>query len=74
MMSFKWATASAQDRGDFVRQHLQTLHEGAVRRLFRLTEKGITRIEGGDAWRPEYDEEYATDNPIHAHIIPEWRR
>jgi len=57
-MTWTWATASWQERGDFVRQHFRMprpLSHDQARDLFNLTEEGLMAIINGDTWKPDYD-------------------
>ncbi len=57
MRGWTWATASPQERGEWVRRHLRTgkMSAEAVRDLFELTETGLRAIQDGDDWRPEHE-------------------
>lgn len=48
MSTWTWATASWQERGEFIRSHLRGGHRplsrDAVREVFRLTEYGLGKI------------------------------
>ena len=51
-----WATASARERGIWVRASFRGCLHGipALCDLFELTESGARKILDGDEWRPEY--------------------
>lgn len=59
--TWTWDAASPSDRAAHVRQHIAACcyDDGALGRLFCLTEEGVKRIRAGDIWRPEYSTDRA---------------
>lgn len=66
MKGWVWLSTSPQERGDFIRQHQQTLGRDATCQLFRLTLEGERKIRNGDVWHPEYqiDVNYLDDHSV----------
>lgn len=55
--AWTWATASAVERGCWVREHMRSMRYSVpgLCELFGLTEDGARKILNGDDWRPEYE-------------------
>lgn len=58
MHKWTWATAGAQERGEWVRHSFQHClgNVSALCELFNLTAHGAKQILDGDDWRPEYEQ------------------
>lgn len=55
-MVWTWATATARERGEWVRTHgKMNLEFLDLCNLFNLTANGAWKILKGDDWRPDYD-------------------
>lgn len=52
---FTWATANPVERANWIRQSYQSLGERGTRKIFLLSEAGLSAILDGAAWRSDYE-------------------